>query len=581
MTAEPDAVQPPEARSGSADDTRLSRPLIRYAIGNAMATLGEWGALIGLLVHVFERSGPNAVGIASFTAILPYVFAAPFTARLAERFRPATVRVVGMLGQALGFGIAATAIALDGPIWTAVLGTAIGYVAATSLRPAAAVLLPAVVRSSRELTTVNVWVGNGDTSALLLGPLMATVLLAVQGPAASLAGCAAMSLGAAALTASFMRNGPPPAGYDESHDDTRPRQHRALGAITGPFADVAGVFKKPGARAVLLVAAAQFILVGASDVIWVVLAGEHLDLGDAGAGVLSALFGAGSLLCVTVSGRAARRSRLAPMMIGCLVLIALGCLVLGAAIALVTVIVLVPLIGLSRGLVDVLARVLLQRSAPPSELPSVFGAAETIAGLGGLAGSLIAQVLIAWSGVETALITIGILFVLAAAALVRPLRSADDAADVPVVAMSLLRQYPVFAPLPEWSLEVVARSAREVEVGDGTAVIHEGEHGDAFYAVVDGEFLVTADGEYIRTVRRGDGFGEIALIADIPRTGTVTASGPGSLLAIDRDDFLLAVTGHEPAHDAAWHILHTKGFGHHRTGDGEAPRADADPADHS
>jgi hypothetical protein len=202
----------------------------------------------------------------------------------------------------------------------------------------------------------------------------------------------------------------------------------------------------------------------------------------------------------------------------------------------------------------------------------VFGAAETIAGLGGLAGSLIAQVLIAWSGVETALITIGILFVLAAAALVRPLRSADDAADVPVVAMSLLRQYPVFAPLPEWSLEVVARSAREVEVGDGTAVIHEGEHGDAFYAVVDGEFLVTADGEYIRTVRRGDGFGEIALIADIPRTGTVTASGPGSLLAIDRDDFLLAVTGHEPAHDAAWHILHTKGFGHHRVAGGdEAP----------
>lgn len=339
MTAEPDAAQPPEARSGSADDTRLSRPLIRYAIGNAMATLGEWGALIGLLVHVFERSGPNAVGIASFTAILPYVFAAPFTARLAERFRPATVRVVGMLGQALGFGIAATAIALDWPIWTAVLGTAIGYVAATSLRPAAAVLLPAVVRSSRELTTVNVWVGNGDTSALLLGPLMATVLLAVQGPAASLAGCAVMSLGAAALTASFVRNGPPPAGYEDSHDDdTWPGQHRALlHAITGPFGDVPGVFKKPGARAVLLVAAAQFILVGASDVIWVVLAGEHLDLGDAGAGVLSALYGAGSLLCVTVSGRAARRSRLAPMMIGCLVLIALGCLVLGAAIALVTV----------------------------------------------------------------------------------------------------------------------------------------------------------------------------------------------------------------------------------------------------
>jgi MFS family permease len=224
----------------------------------------------------------------------------------------------------------------------------------------------------------------------------------------------------------------------------------------------------------------------------------------------------------------------------------------------------VPLIGLSRGLVDVLARVLLQRSAPPSELPSVFGAAETIAGLGGLAGSLIAQVLIAWSGAEAALITLGSVFVVAAAVLALPLRAADDAADVPVVAMSLLRRLPVFAPLPVWSLEIVARNARELEITDGTTVINQGEHGDAFYAVVDGEFSVTRDGEAVRVVRRGDGFGEIALIADVPRTATVTASGSGALLAIDRDAFLLAVTGHEPAHDAAWALLDTMGHGHHR-----------------
>lgn len=570
MTAEPGTAPPPDAHAPAAGPTRLSRQLIRYAIGNALATVAEWGALIGLLVHVFDRSGAEAVGIASFTAILPYVFIAPFTARLAQRRRPATVRVVGMLGQALGFGTAAASVALDWPIWTAVLGTAIGFTAATSLRPAAAVLLPAIVRSSRELTTANVWVGYGDTSALLLGPLTATVLLAVQGPAASLAGCAVISLCAAGLTAPFVRIGPPPALPD--HDHARPAGRGALlHSVTGPFVDIARVVKRPAARAVLLVAAAQFVLVGASDVIWVVIAGEHLDLGDAGAGVLSALFGAGSFLCATVSGRAARRTRLAPMMIGCLAVIALGCLVLGAAIALVTVIVLVPILGVSRGLVDVLGRVLLQRSAPPSELPSVFGAAETITGLGGLAGSLIAQVLIAWSGAEAALITLGVVFVVAAAAVALPLRAADDAADVPVVAMSLLRRLPVFAPLPVWSLEIVARSARELEVADGTAVINQGEHGDAFYAVVDGEFHVMRDGEQVRAVRRGDGFGEVALIADIPRTATVTASGHGSLLAIDRDAFLLAVTGHEPAHDAAWELIHTMGHGHHRAaGDGAA-----------
>ncbi len=130
--------------------------------------------------------------------------------------------------------------------------------------------------------------------------------------------------------------------------------------------------------------------------------------------------------------------------------------------------------------------------------------------------------------------------------------------------MSLLRQLPVFAPLPVWSLESVARSARELVVDDGTAVIIEGEPGDAFYAVVDGEFVVTRGAATVRTARRGDGFGEIALIADIPRTATVTSSARGLLLAVERDAFLLAVTGHEPAHEAAWQLAESMGHGHHR-----------------
>jgi hypothetical protein len=527
---------------------RLDARLVRYAIGNALATVAEWGALIGLLVHVFDRNGPDAVGIA------------PFTARVAERRRAASVRVGGMLGQALGFGTAAASVVFDWPIWVGILGTAIGFTSATLLRPASAVLLPAIVRSSRELTTANVWVGYGDTAALLLGPLMTTCFLAIQGPAVSLGACAVASLAAAALTMPFVRNGPAPAVQDDGNDGGS-----VWRSVTGPLADVVTVVRRPTVRAVLLVLAVQFVMIGASDVIWVVIAGEHLDLGDAGAGVLSALFGAGSFLCAAVTGRAARRTRLAPVLVGCLIATAVACLLLGAAISLVAVIVLIPLLGLSRGLVDVLTRVLLQRSAPPSELASVFGAAETLAGLGGLAGSLTAQVLIASSGAEAALIALGVVFVVAGAALARPLRAADDAADVPVVAMSLLRQLPVFAPLPVWSLEAIARGARDIEVDDGTAVVTEGDAGDAFYAVVDGEFVVTREGETVRTVRRGEGFGEIALIADIPRTATVTAAGRGMVLAVERDPFLLAVTGHEPANEAAWELLRSMGHGHHRT----------------
>ena len=189
---------------------------------------------------------------------------------------------------------------------------------------------------------------------------------------------------------------------------------------------------------------------------------------------------------------------------------------------------------------------------------------ETTAGFGLLTGSLLAQVLIAWSGAAAALVGVGALFACILAAVARSLRAADDAADVPVVQMTLLRQLPVFAPLPTFELEAVARGARELAIVDSEVVVRAGERGDCFYAVADGSFQIVRDGRHVDTVERGQGFGEVALLADVPRTATVTALGPGALLAIDRDAFLLAVTGHTPSHEAAWTAIREWGLEHHR-----------------
>jgi MFS family permease len=551
MTRPPHAA-PHERRGGNA--TGLGRVLVEYVGSHVLALIAEWGALIALLVYAFEQSGSRAVGIASFSSLVPYVLLASSTARAAQRYPAAIVRLLSMIGQAVGFGAAAAVALAHGSVWLVVAGNAIGFTAATGMRPAGAVLLPALVRTSRELTTANVWVGYADSASLMLGPATATLLLGLHGPGAALAGCAVLSVVSAGLATPALRTGPPPA---HSADDARPVRSGSLvrRIVTGPFADVLRIARRGSSRAVLVVAWAEFMLVGASDVIWVVVAGEHIDVGDAGGAVLSAMFGAGSFLSALVMGRAARRSHLAPAMLVALALVGVACAALGAATTLSVALIVVPVMGLCRALLDLLARVLLQRSAPPSELASVFGAIETISGVGLLAGSLLAQVLIAASGAAAALLGLAVTFVVVLAAVARSLRSADDAADVPVVEMTLLRQYPAFAQLPVFELEAVARSATEMPVTDGTVVIRAGDAGDRFYAIVDGTFDVVRDDRHVGRIGRGNGFGEVALLADVPRTATVTAVGQGTLLAIAREPFLLAVTGHQPAHDAAWTVI--------------------------
>jgi CRP-like cAMP-binding protein len=116
-----------------------------------------------------------------------------------------------------------------------------------------------------------------------------------------------------------------------------------------------------------------------------------------------------------------------------------------------------------------------------------------------------------------------------------------------VVELSLLRSLPLFAPLGPPQLESLARELEPLEVGAGVEVVRQGEPGDRFYAIADGELEVTRDGQVLATLRRGDGFGEIALLRDVPRTATVTAHTPARLYALERGPFLAAVAAHPRA----------------------------------
>jgi CRP-like cAMP-binding protein len=100
----------------------------------------------------------------------------------------------------------------------------------------------------------------------------------------------------------------------------------------------------------------------------------------------------------------------------------------------------------------------------------------------------------------------------------------------------------------------------------GQVVMTEGEPGDTFYAVADGAFDIVHAGKLMCTVERGASFGEVALLADVPRTATITCTRHGSLLAIQRAPFLVAVTGSDSCRRAAWGVIRTMGLGSMRIG---------------
>jgi CRP-like cAMP-binding protein len=104
-----------------------------------------------------------------------------------------------------------------------------------------------------------------------------------------------------------------------------------------------------------------------------------------------------------------------------------------------------------------------------------------------------------------------------------------------------LRANPLFAGLGAPVLERLARELSPVYVEAGDHVVRQGEPGDRFYLVADGELDVWIDDEFVRTLRAGDGFGEIALLRNVPRTATVVARTPAHMYGLAREPFLEAV----------------------------------------
>jgi hypothetical protein len=168
----------------------------------------------------------------------------------------------------------------------------------------------------------------------------------------------------------------------------------------------------------------------------------------------------------------------------------------------------------------------------------VFGVLEGMAMAGLAVGAVVAPILINLVGAQGALVVLGLLLPVAAVAGWPMIRAADTSAHVPEAEVGILERVAMLRLLNPPALEALALGSHLEEVERGRVVIRQRDAGDCVYVIDAGRYDVIVDGHLVNTLERGDIFGEIALIADVPRTATVAAVEDGRLLAIDRATFL-------------------------------------------
>jgi MFS family permease len=499
------------------------------------AWTAEWAFTVALGVFAFREGGTTAVGLVTLLRMVPSAVVAPFASALADRSRRELVLVWVSGLRAVATALAAVVVGLGAPPALVYALAVVSTVAATLYRPAHSALLPSLCATPRELAGANVVRGLLDSLSTLVGPAMAAALLALSGVTSVFAVAAALSLWSAALMLRIRYDVVPTVPA---------RRHRVRAEA------VEGIRAVAASRDLALLVgltAVQTFTRGAVTVLTVVVAIELLETGEPGVGTLTAAIGAGAVIGSLLSSLLVGTRRLARWF-------GLGVALWGLPLVLVPVfpeqgpaLLLLALVGVGNALVDLGLFTLMARLADDRVLARVFGLLESVGALAVGLGSVVASACVVVLGVGGALVVVGGFGPVVVALAWHRLRRLDLAMHVRDRDFTLLRQVPMLEVLPLPAVEQLARRLRPVTVPAGATVFEQGDTGDRFYVVGEGEAEVVGDGRVVARLGPGDGFGEIALLRDVPRTATVRAVDELHLQVLAGETFVLMVTGYPPS----------------------------------
>jgi MFS family permease len=516
------------------------------------SSIGDWAYATAIVVWAYDTGGAEAVGIWMSIRLVLGALTSPVLATMADRWPRRRVMILADVLRAVLVAVAAVLIQLDAAVLLVFVLATAASLASSPFLVAQRALLPSLARTPTELTAANGVHSTIDSLAFFAGPAVAAGLLAVSDVPSVLVLDVATFLWSLLLVSRVTV----PSPGDGDRGATQPREEG--GATESFLTETLAGFRLIGSDRTLMLTVAQAslqtVIAGAFTVFLVVMADQLLGSPDSGLGVLNSIVGVGAVLGgVLAIARAGKGTLGRDLTVGVL-LWSTPLLLVTVSPTVVACVVAVAVLGLADPLVDVNLDTILQRVTPDAMLGRVFGALESCAVGAAAVGAAAMPFLLDWFGLRLGLavlaVPVALLSLLGLPAMLRL-----DARLAAPRGLQLLRGADLFASLDAPTLEQLARRLTEVRVATGEVLLREGQPSDRFYLVESGLLTVSRQGRTLREEGPGEYVGEIGLLRDVPRTATVSALEDTVLLALAREDFLGAVSGHAESRRVADKVI--------------------------
>ncbi len=516
-----------------------NRPLRRIQLAFFGSLIGDWAYGTALTVWAYLDGGATAVGVFTAARFVAMAVTAPFGAVIADRMPRRQFMMALDLIRAVLVSVAALSLGFGWSSWTVYALGLVTAVVGGPFRSAQAGLIPQLVDEPDQLTAANAAAANFENVVVFVGPALGAVLVALT----SVEWVFWFNVGSFLLSFLLVLGVRVPHAESPADESGSPPEESFFQEVTAGFTLA---FRDRDLRTTSLLAFSQGIIWGLLMVYLVVLAVDTLHTGPAGVGFLNTVIGVMTIAGgVVIVGRMKHGRLGSDMSVGVLGW-SLPLLVIAAVPSPVTTVLALAVIGLMDPWVNLGLETIPQRIAPEYAISRVYAAVDSALTGAMSLGALVAPLLLHTMGLRPSLALVGLLVTAYAASTLPQMRLLDQRLAAPPT-LPLLQSIALFAPLSPVLRETLARRLVPVDVVAGEVVVAEGEASDRFYVIESGEMEVSQGGRVLRTESAGEFFGEIGLLRDVPRTATVTAASPGRLYALERADFLDAVTGQDEA----------------------------------